>query len=267
MRDMPGRSPSRGAGVRITDCEWGCDSPMRPDSNQGGVVVGTAITDDIMAPPCLANSAEITRPGISGICPDAVCNGRRISCLRPLLSGRRQTGSGRAISCCSRFIARAAGHGCGAAGLHRIEWWPDDFDAIRLAVNRGIVVVEAAGTGARIGRPGVQPPSSGFPATWRNPFIGQTVIRRVLVGAEHLLQTLTAATGGPDRSRLDFSNYGRRSMPRDGTARYFDGLRGFQGGSAVTFGTTDTFSGTSSASPSLSVRLLRSGPCCGRPTR
>jgi subtilisin family serine protease len=28
-----------------------------------------------------------------------------------------------------------------------IEWWPQDFDAIRVAVDRGLIVVEAAGNG------------------------------------------------------------------------------------------------------------------------
>ena len=36
----------------------------------------------------------------------------------------------------------------GQRGFIAIEWWPDDFAAIRYAVARGIVVVEAAGNGS-----------------------------------------------------------------------------------------------------------------------
>ena len=34
------------------------------------------------------------------------------------------------------------------AGYIAVEWWPDDFAAIRYAVSRGVIVVEAAGNGA-----------------------------------------------------------------------------------------------------------------------
>ena len=34
------------------------------------------------------------------------------------------------------------------AGYIALEWWPDNFAAIRYAVSRGVIVVEAAGNGA-----------------------------------------------------------------------------------------------------------------------
>jgi hypothetical protein len=56
-------------------------------------------------------------------------------------------------------------------GYIGIEWWPDDFAAIRYAASRGVLVVEAAGNGAENlddAIYGVRP--NGFPATWLNPF-------------------------------------------------------------------------------------------------
>ena len=53
----------------------------------------------------------------------------------------------------------------GQRGFIAIEWWPDDFAAIRYAVNRGIIVVEAAGNGSNdLDDPDYDTPLSGLPA-------------------------------------------------------------------------------------------------------
>lgn len=61
--------------------------------------------------------------------------------------------------------------GSGQFGFIAIEWWPDDYAAIRYAINKGIIVVEAAGNGSQDLDAAVynQRPA-GFPTSWKNPF-------------------------------------------------------------------------------------------------
>jgi hypothetical protein len=143
------------------------------------------------------------------------------------------------------------------AGYIALEWWPDDYDAIRYAISRGVIVVEAAGNGAEnLDDALYDQPAPGFPATWRNPFDpGNPSSEAVVVGAGAPPPNTHGRDHGPDRSRLDFSNFGAR-LDAQGWGREVTttGGRGYnpgdlQGGSDETLWYTDTFSGTSSASP------------------
>ena len=95
-------------------------------------------------------------------------------------------------------------------GYIAVEWWPDDFAAILNATSRGIIVVEAAGNGAEnLDDALYQTPGTGFPAGWRNSF------RRtnrdsgaIVVGAGAPPPGTHGRDQRPDRSRLDFSNWG-----------------------------------------------------------
>jgi hypothetical protein len=137
-------------------------------------------------------------------------------------------------------------------GYIAVEWWPDDFAAIRYAVSRGVLVVEAAGNGAEnFDDPlyDVRPP--GFPTTWRNPFNPANPSSfAVVVGAGAPPPGTHGRNHGPDRSRLGFSNYGRRvdcqGWGREVTTTGYGDL---QGGTDRNQWYTDMFSGTSSASP------------------
>lgn len=252
-----------GAGVRIIDIE-GAWRFTHEDliQNQGGVIGGTQSTDIGWRNHGTAVVGEFGGDrnsfGVTGICPDA--NVRAISIFGT-------TGSAGAI----RQAADALGAGdIILIELHRpgprfnfqsrgdqrgyiaIEWWPDDFDAIRYASGRGVIVVEAAGNGAEnLDDPiySVRPP--GFPATWTNPFNrANRDSGALVVGAGAPPPGTHGADHGPDRSRLDFSNFGAL-LDAQGWGREVTtcGYGDLQGGTNEDFWYTDRFSGTSSASP------------------
>jgi hypothetical protein len=138
------------------------------------------------------------------------------------------------------------------SGYVAIEWWPDDFDAIRYATSKGVLVVEAAGNGGEdLDDPIYDVPQEGFPAGWTNPY--DRVNRdcgAIVVGAGAPPPGTHGRDHGPDRSRLDFSNYGAcvdaQSWGREVTTCGYGDL---QGGEDEDLWYTDQFSGTSSASP------------------
>ena len=136
-------------------------------------------------------------------------------------------------------------------GYIAVEWWPDDFAAIVYATSRGIIVVEAAGNGAEnLDDALYNTRPAGFPSTWVNPFRRAPDSGAVIVGAGAPPPNTHGRDHGPDRSRLDFSNYGA-CVDTQGWGREVTscGYGDLQGGSNEDLWYTDIFSGTSSASP------------------
>ncbi|WP_280439312.1 S8 family serine peptidase, partial [Nocardia cyriacigeorgica] len=137
-------------------------------------------------------------------------------------------------------------------GYIAIEWWPDDWAAIRYAVGRGVVVVEAAGNGGEdLDAALYDRKPAEFPSTWRNPFRGGAGDSgAIVVGAGAPPPGTHGRDHGPARSRLDFSNYGSR-LDAQGWGREVTttGYGDLQGGDDEDLWYSDTFSGTSSASP------------------
>lgn len=253
---LPG---GRGRGVRICDVEGGWNFAHEDLlQNQGGVVGvnstnaawrnhGTAVVGEI--------GGDRNTFGITGICPDAHVRGVSI------FGG---VGSAGAIRTAANLLRpgdillielhRAGPNATdvGQQGFIAMEWWPDDFAAIRYAVNRGVVVVEAAGNGAEnLDDPVYNTPQPGFPPDWRNPFNRRLRDSgAVVVGAGAPPPGTNGRDHGPDRSRLGFSNYGS-VVDTQGWGREVvtTGYGDLQGGINANLHYTERFSGTSSASP------------------
>ncbi|HEY2716931.1 MAG TPA: S8 family serine peptidase, partial [Solirubrobacterales bacterium] len=139
-------------------------------------------------------------------------------------------------------------------GYIGVEWWPDNFDAIRYATGRGVIVVEAAGNGAEnLDDALYEQRPADFPPTWTNPFNrANRDSGAIVVGAGAPPPGTHGHDHGPDRSRLDFSNYGAL-IDAQGWGREVTtcGYGDLQGGGNEDIWYTDEFAGTSSASPIL----------------
>ena len=253
----------RGRGVRIIDIE-GAWRFTHEDltGNQGGVVGGTMSTDIGWRNHGTAVlgefSGDVNSVGIVGIASDAVVSAISIfggvGSAGALNAAASRLGPGDVIL----IELHRAGPRFNFAtrndqrGYIAIEWWPDDFVAIRNAVNRGIIVIEAAGNGAENLDDAIyQAPGPGFPSGWTNPF--RRVNRdsgAIMVGAGAPPPGTHGRSHGADRSRLDFSNFGAlidvQGWGREVTTAGYGDL---QGGTNEDLWYTDTFSGTSSASP------------------
>ncbi len=257
------RPGGRGAGIRIIDIE-GAWRFSHEDLllNQGGVVGGTQSSDLGWRNHGTAVTGEFGGDrntfGITGICPDA--NVRAISVFGGV-------GTAGAIRLAADMLGpgdiilielHRAGprHNFQPRGDQRgyiaMEWWPDIYAAIRYATGRGVIVVEAAGNGAENLDDSIyDQPAVGFPPSWRNPFNPANLSSgAIIAGAGAPPPGTHGRNHGPDRSRLDFSNYGAR-VDTQGWGREVTttGYGDLQGGTNEDEWYTDRFSGTSSASP------------------
>ncbi|MDH3677615.1 MAG: S8 family serine peptidase [Nitrosopumilus sp.] len=128
-------------------------------------------------------------------------------------------------------------NGRGQDGFIALEYWQQDFDAIKYATSKGVIVVEAAGNGSR------NLDDTVFQNRFSRSIRGDC--GAILVGAG----APPSGNHGPDRSRLGFSNYGK-SVDCQGWGRdvVTTGYGDLQRGNENQW-YTRVFSGTSSASP------------------
>ena len=133
---LPG---GRGQGVRIIDLEWGWNFGHEDlVSNQGGVVAGTNSSNDNHGTAVLGEySGDRNDFGVTGICSEATASAVAFS--MPTATAIRMAADRlRAGDIMLLEIHRAGPNatGVGQFGYIAVEWWPDDFAAIRYAINR-----------------------------------------------------------------------------------------------------------------------------------
>lgn len=247
-----------GTGVRIIDLEWNWNfSHEDHRQSSGGIVGGTGNGNSDHGTAVIGEiGGDDNLFGVTGICPDADLSAVAFS--MPSASAIRMAAD--RLSAGDVILLEIHRPGprhnftsrSDLLGYIAIEWWPDDFAAIRYAVSRGIVVVEAAGNGAEdLDDALYDTPGPGFPADWSNPFnVANRDSWAIVVGAGAPPEGTHGRDHGPDRSRLDFSNFGSR-VDTQGWGREVTttGYGDLQGGSDPNLWYTDTFGGTSSASP------------------
>lgn len=244
-----------GANIRIIDLEWGWRfSHEDLLQNQGGIVGGVGSPDDNHGTAVLGEISGDRNPcGITGIAPDAnisaVAFSMPTAAAIRLAADRLNPGD---IILLEIHRPGPRATGAGQFGFIAIEWWPDDFDAIKYATSKGVIVVEAAGNGFQnLDDPIYSQRHANFPASWTNPFNrANRDSGAIIIGAGAPPPGTHGRDHGPDRSRLDFSNYGAcvdaQGWGREVTSTGYGDL---QGGSNRDLWYTDQFSGTSSASP------------------
>jgi subtilisin family serine protease len=271
------RPGGRGRDVRIIDIE-GAWRFSHEDMllNQGGVIGGEQTTDIDWRNHGTAVigviGADDNTVGVTGIAPDA--NVRAISIFSPSANQARAiTDAANALG--NGDIILIEQHNAGPRhrfaerqdqlGYIAVEWWPENLAAIQYATQvRGVIVIEAAGNGAEnLDDALYDTRPSNFPTDWRNPFnLANRQSGAIVVGAGAPPPGTHGRNHGVDRSRLDFSNFGARvDVQGWGEEVTTCGYGDLQMGSDEDLWYTDTFAGTSSASPIVvgAVACLQGG--------
>ena len=252
------QSGGGGTGVNVIDLEWGwrfSHEDLR--LNQGGIVGGTGSTSTDHGTAVLGEiSGDRNAIGITGIAPEAVISAVAFSMPTATAirnaADRLRPGDIMLLEIHRPGPRYAFAGRLDQLGYVAVEWWPDDFAAIRYASSKGILVVEAAGNGAEnLDDALYNTRPAGFPATWTNPFNrSNPQCGAIVVGAGAPPPGTHGNDHGPDRSRLGFSNFGAcvdaQGWGREVTTTGYGDL---QGGGNQDLWYTDHFSGTSSASP------------------
>jgi hypothetical protein len=256
-----------GANVKIIDIEGGWDLTHEDlQVNKGGIVGGTMLGNDANDQLHWRNhgtavlgvlGADDNGMGCTGICPGAwiAVISHSIGTSNAIRNAADMLRPGDVLLLeMHRPGPATTSTSTGQDGYIAIEWWPDDLAAIRYAVARGIIVVEAAGNGNQnLDDPIYDTAPSNFPAGWANPFNATNPgSGAVVVGAGAPPPGTHGRNLGPARSRTWFSNYGSRVDCQGwGFEVTSTGYGDLQGGPGTPEDRwyTDRFNGTSSASP------------------
>ncbi len=210
-----------GQDVHIVDLEWNWDfdhEDLRVIPPRHDVLYGTAFNGTHHGTAILGMLAALDNGiGITGICPaakadTAVFEKKALTSLT-IAAVAAKLGAGDIMLIPYERPGPRYNYDAGnRKGGIPLEWWDDDRLAIETAVNHDIIVVSAAGNGwenlddGLYDIPGL--PENRFPATWINPFRRSPDPGSILVGAGAPPPGTHDIDWGPDRSRIEESNYG-----------------------------------------------------------
>jgi hypothetical protein len=266
------RPGGRGAGVRLIDVE-GDWRFSHQDLGRRGKLLGGRPAGEIDRRNHGTNVLGMLlgvhdERGVDGICPEAAVG--TVS-FQP----EDRWGSARAIAYAANRLAPGdvllvemqrggpnADHDdeTSQVGYLPMSYWPDDLTAMQYAAGRGVIVVEAAGNGAQhLDEATYAGPGPGFRPHRPNPFLRDGLdADSILVGAG----APPSGKGGPDCSRLPFSNWGRaldaQGWGRDvaTTGGLGPGADDARPGEDEDAWYTGAFGGTSSAAPMVAGALV-----------
>jgi hypothetical protein len=259
-----------GDGINFVDVEWdwlfthedlkvnqrGLVYGAKPtvDGDHGAESHGTAVAGIL--------GGDVNSYGIVGIAPNAIFGGSAVgtgSLSAAIYGAAVKMNKGDVMQIEVQQAGPNANSTSGPVGYIPVEWWPDNFAAIQYATRtKGIIVVEAAGNGyqnlddpiyttARAAWFGANSPN---PFNMQNPSSGA-----IIVGAGAPPPLTHGRYYGPDRSRLDFSNYGARVDAQgwgvEVTTTGFGSMGNIADQPSVSRSLwyTESFGGTSSATP------------------
>lgn len=282
-------SGGRGAKVQILHIE-GAWNLKHEDllKNQGGVLFGTPVKDHCIRQHGTAAlgilGGDAGSSGVTGICPEAIVrtavvawdvNPDEMAWPQAIAKALVNLDPGDIILIEFQHPGPTAPEAFmfneKRLGFIPPEWWPTGFTAIKDATTKGVIVVEAAGNGkVDLNTDALDGGDEGFAeissGEWVNPFRRSSPASdsgAILVGAGSPpeephgpgveLSEARQKAFGPERSRMEFSNYGTavdvQAWGAEVTTTGFGSLQGGKKGkNKELHWYTDQFGGTSSAS-------------------
>ncbi len=245
---LPG---GNGLGIQITDIEYGWQL-THEDLSKGATAVGIGgnSTDPDLRPHGTAVMGEMVADsntyGVTGISYAANFghSSAALGTAQAIYSATNVSGPGDLIL----IELHSPGPHYNFAerldqqGYVAMEYWQDNFDAILNAYAEGVIVCEAAGNGAENFDSPIY--DSLFTREYRNS-------HAIICGAGY-----PPVYGSLDRSKLGFSNYGSRvDLQGYGVSVYSTGYGDLYAGMSEDELYTNSFSGTSSASPIVTASV------------
>lgn len=247
-----------GAGVRVLDIEYSWNAnhedlsklrapgaainngtPNDPfsDNAHGTAVMGQLIADN--------NGIGVTGlvDGATAHFTNAMNTQRGYDPANAILTAANALRAGDVI-----LLEQQAAGPSGCSGYVPVEWVPSVYDAIVVAVNKGIHVVQAGGNG-NMNLDNTACFGASFPR-------GRADSGAIIVGAGGPRSTAWCSDGTAERAKQSFSTYGNRvnlqAWGRCVTTTGYGNL--YNGGANALY--TKTFSGTSSASPIVASAVV-----------